>query len=175
MTAQRFWDEVWFTIFFTLLTAVAVAFLPEYPLFQFAFLPTWFAYRLLARPKALPLWDILWCGVLCEVSWNIPPFGGILAMLLLWQALSALRENFPKVLYVQHGVYVGLVLAPVIWFWTWIYSCLWMGKAGMLLLPTSGELVAAPVMGALCGGIAFILYRQWDFLCLHPAEEGKGL
>ncbi len=171
MTMNTFFDKVWTSLFFAILAAISLILLPEHPVFHFAFLPMWLAYRLLAHKAPAPLWEILWVGLLCETMWDIPPFGGISAMLLLWKALRALRENFPKTIRFQHGVAVGLVATPILWLWVCFYTLLWLGKDALPLTPSFGDVVAAPVIGAIGGGIAFGLYRKWDFLCLRPLHE----
>lgn len=169
----RFADGLWFTLFFAALTGVGQALLPETPLIRFAWLPAWFAYRVLTRRGRVGFWAPLWAGLLCETSWDLPPLGGVAGCALEAWALNGLGDFFPRHPGPRHGVFVGLVLAPAVWLWALGYALIWRGADALVLLPGPGSLVAVPVIGAVFGGVAFWLYGRWNFLWLeNPSEVG---
>lgn len=171
MTAVRFMDGLWFTLFFAALAGVGQAVLPETPLFRFAWLPSWFAYRVLTRRDRIGCWAPLWAGLLCETMWDLPPLGGVIGCALLAWVLKGLEDLFPRHPLTRHGVFVGLVLTPAVWLWALGYALLFRGTDALALVPGAGSIVAAPVVGAALGGFAFWLYGRWNFLCLEEPTE----
>ncbi len=172
MTAERRWGAVWLTLFLILLVALAQTLLPQVTTVQLALIPSWIVYWLLTRGWRLGLWVTLWGGALLETVWMIPPCGVILFFLLLWQLIRTFREDLPEEITPLHGLLVGVILAPLLRLWLWVYAMLWMGEAGTYALaPSLTEMVLMPATGALGGGLVFALAMASEFRVLIPPKE----
>ncbi len=174
MTAARAWDAVWLTAFPLALVGVGAALLPQGPAAQIAFVPMWACYWVLTRGAALGAWAALWCGVLLEGAWGMPPGGCVLFLLLLWRVARLVRARLPVPDEVRplHGLLLGTVLAPLFRLWLWLYAAAWFGPVGAGgLVPSLPSLIAAPAAGAVGGGAVFALARLCDFRALRPSRK----
>lgn len=174
MTAGRAWDIVWLTLFPPALTGVGVSFLPPWPAVQAAFVPMWACYWALTRGSRPGAWAVLWCGILLECVWCVPPGGCALFLLLMWRVVRLARARLPEPDAVApvHGLLLGTALVPLFRLWLWLYAAAWLGPAGAAgLAPTLPALVAAPAAGAVGGGAVFALARLCDFRVLRPPQK----
>lgn len=174
MTAGQAWDAIWVTAFPLTLVGGSVALLPQRPAVQVAFVPIWVCYWLLTRGTVLGAWVALWCGILLECIWGVPPGGGALFLLLVWRVIRLARPRLPEPNAVAplHGLLLGTVLAPLFCLWLWLYASAWQGPVGSIgLAPTLPALIAAPAAGAIGGCIVFALARLCDFRALRPSEK----
>ncbi len=174
MTASRAWDAIWLTVFPLVLAGGSAALLPHNPVIQGAFLPLWCVYWMLTRGPRMGVWVALWCGVLLEVIWGVPPGGCALFFVFVWRILRLLRARFPdaEALTPLHGLLLGTVLVPLLRLWLWLYAVLWLGASSASgLTPSLVALIVAPAIGAVGGGAVFTLARLWDFRALRPPKK----
>ena len=174
MTATHFWDALWFTLFPLVLVGAGQVLLPATPAFQLAFLPIWLCYWLLTRAAAMGCWCALWCGILLETAWGVPPGCCVLAFLTLWQLTRLFRKRLPAPNAIKPltGLILGTLLVPVLRLWLWLYALLWLDTTqSNALAPSLMALIAAPALGALMGGAVFALARAFDFTALRPLKE----
>ncbi len=172
MIAERRWDAVWLTFFLILLVALSQTLLPELPSVQLVVVPAWMCYWMLTRGKRLGLWVALWGGGLLETVWMLPPGGAILFFVLVWYLLRTFRKELPETITPLHGLVGGVLVAPILRLWVWLYAILWTGQTtAYTLMPTLPEMILMPATGALGAGLIFALAKQCEFCVLIPPKE----
>ena len=92
----------------------------------------------------------LYSSVLGNLSWMLP---------------------LPEVWLPVHGLLLGVVLAPALRLWIWVYTELFYIGGNHELTPSLGGMFIMPASGALCGAIIFALAHRLDFQVLHPVHE----
>lgn len=172
MTAEKFWDAVWLTLFSAVIVALSVTLLPAVPAIQLAVAPIWFGYWMLTRSVRLAAWIAFFGGMLLESAWGIPPGGCVLFFFMLWQLIRLFRNELPKEIQPLHGLLAGGLFAPFLRLWIWGYSLLWLGaESAEAIRPGLTGLFIMPATGALGGGAIFALAKLWSFDAMEPKQE----
>lgn len=169
MHAKRFWERVWLFFFPMLLLAFSYALLPQTPTFQLLILPVWVLYHFLTRKPKHTLWLAIWCAILCESMWTLPPGSCVTAFLLTHWLLKYFREFLPLQLTPYHGLLAGVFFLPLLRMWIWFYAFLWLPQTtAMLLRPSLTDFILTPAVGALGGSAVFALAAKMEFLIFKP-------
>ena len=172
MRAERFWAAVWVTVFLSALVGVCSAVMPRVPAVQLAVAPAWVAWWALTQSARLGAGAALWGGALLEAAWGVPTGGCVSFFLTLWLVGRVWREALPEELRPLLGLVGGLVCAPALRVWLWLWAVPWLGGEGAApLRPGLTGLVAAPALGALGGGAVVALARACDFRIFAPPKE----
>ncbi len=174
MVTERTWDTVWLSIFTILLVSLSQTLLPPYPAWQLVVVPGWICYWLMTRRRSAGLWLAVWGGLFLGCAWTVPPGCAILFFLGLWYLRQTFREQLPMPITPLHGLIGGMVLAPLLRLWIWLYALLWWGPtAASALAPGLGGFFIMPAAGALGGGAVFALAKAFEFRVMAPPNE-KG-
>lgn len=172
MGGERVWAAVWVTAFLPALVGVCAVAVPAVPAAQIAVAPAWVAWWALAAGPRLGAWAAIWGGALLEWAWGVPPGACVGFFLALWGAGRLWRSALPKPLRPLHGLIGGMVGAPLLRLWLWLWALPWLGVGGAApLRPDVAGLAATPALGALGGCAIFALARAWEFRALAPRGE----
>ncbi len=171
MTVERKWDVVWVTVFLVILSGLSLTLLPNHSILQLVPVPAWMGYWILMRGRRMGLWVALWGGILLETTWMVPPGCVVLFFLFFWWLVRTFRKDLPDQLSPLHGLLGGLLLTPLLRLWVWCYSLIWMGSEALQLAPDFAEMILAPALGALGGGVIFALAKRCEFRVLQPTIE----
>ncbi len=164
-------DILWITVFGTALVGSSLAFIPNIPAVQLAVVPIWFAYWILTRSIRVGIWTTIWGGSLLEWAWGLPSGSCILPFWGICLGCYHFQNFLPKVWLPVHGLLLGVVLAPALRLWIWVYTELFYIGGNHELTPSLGGMFIMPASGALCGAIIFALAHRLDFQVLHPVHE----
>ncbi len=171
MRIEGVMDVVWTTLWCAALVGVSGAWLPNTPAFQLVFVPAWITYWLATRGAGAGRWIAFWGGALLESAWDVPPGACILFFLLIGELFRLYREALSETSMAGYGLLVGVVLAPALALWLWLYACLFPGFDASALAPHFPSFLILPATGALGGAVVFALARGADFRVLRPPQE----
>lgn len=165
-------DCLWVSIFPLLLISLCEGLLPHGILLQLSITPLWVVWFLLTRGPKKGLWITLWCGLLLEARWILPPGTCVLFFLACWALIHSIQEVLPDRFHSGFGLTCGTLLVPLLYLWCWFYTMLSFGfEAAYELLPTFGQLILSPTFGAIGGALVFHVAAKCEFRALKPKRE----
>ncbi len=174
MITEHSWDALWNSVFLLILVSLSQTLLPPVPAWQLVVVPGWLCYWILTRKRRLGLWLALWGGLFLEAAWGVPPGCAPLFFVGLWYLRQTFREQLPEPITPLHGLIGGMVLAPLLRLWIWVYTLLWWGATdAAIVAPSLGGFFIMPAAGALGGGAIFALAKACEFRVLVPKTDKR--